>query len=184
MTVLSSRFFIENGVKDGSGMMKCNFNAKAATKFNLVAGKMRFLKILRIIAVVLMVTIFFIMLLKYIAGSQSRRYDRLELGVSFEQIKQSMGEADFTCFFNDKIILYYCDPTYPFADNPPKDMTNYSKLSNINDIPNIYGSIQIMIGDSGKVEAYTWSGEDIMIYTIHGNVNDATLQDLDKKYFE
>ena len=30
-------FFMQEGVKDESGIMKCNFNAKAATKFNLVA---------------------------------------------------------------------------------------------------------------------------------------------------
>ncbi len=184
MTVLSSRFFIENGVKDESGMMKCDFNAKSATKFNLVAGKMRFLKKLRIIAVIFLVIIFLILTLKYIAGTQYRRYDRLELEVPFAQVMQSMGEADFTCFYNDKMIVYYCDPTNPFAHNPPKDMANYSKINNIKEIPDIYGAIQIMIGASGKVEAYTWNGEALKIYTIHGNVKNATFQNLDKKYFE
>ncbi len=36
MTVLSSRFFIEDDVKNENGLVKCNFNAKNATKFNLV----------------------------------------------------------------------------------------------------------------------------------------------------
>lgn len=29
---------MQNGVKDESGMMKCNFNVKGATEIDLVAG--------------------------------------------------------------------------------------------------------------------------------------------------
>ena len=147
-------------------------------------GKMAFSRAIIATGILLGVLVSGFLLLKYIGGTQYRRYDRLELGISFTKVEETMGEADFTCFFNNKKIMYYCDPINPFAHNPPEDIKNYSHICKIGDIPDIYGAIQIMIGKSGKVEAYTWNGEALMIYTIHGNVNDATFKKLDKKYFE
>ena len=36
--VLIRSFFMQDGVKDENGMVKCNFNVKGATEIDLVAG--------------------------------------------------------------------------------------------------------------------------------------------------
>lgn len=74
-------------------------------------------------------------------------------------------------------VLYFEDPMYA---NPPDSYARYftGPANDMNDIPDIYSSAQLLFNRQGQLVAFTRNGEEVEIHTVTGDYPGANVRSL------
>jgi len=132
-----------------------------------------------------------------------RHYDSLAVGQTEAQVREIFGrEPDYSyAYRNARILHYFRNGLFPgnlpvrindepmlstvdgeTVNTPPRELP--TRFDAHTDIPYVYASAQIMIGEDGLVKAFTCNGEAEVVHTVAGDVPGTHLSVLEESFFD
>jgi hypothetical protein len=126
---------------------------------------------------------FGICLYMYVSGHrQIWLYEVVSVGMTEEDLMRAADRCpDYRVNYKASHILYYYDKRKRTGRALP---FGTATVSTKQEIPDIYGAIQIVLDDDGHVKAVTWNGESYSIHTATGEVKGANVKLLDESAFD
>jgi hypothetical protein len=98
-------------------------------------------------------------------------YNLLQLGMTQDDVRKLFWQTpDFDCRFKSSQIWYY-GRKYSFSSNPDDlEIERGAMVQSLDEIPWIYGHVQLAFDSTGRLHAYTWNGEFSTVESISGSV--------------
>jgi len=108
------------------------------------------------------------------------QYHALVIGMDEEAVHTLFGRPpDYVCSFRESSIVYYSQT--PLGEGVPGERPEVAPY--LEAIPWIAGAVQILVDKTGRVKAFTWSGEEHVIHSTEGDSPGNSLSLLDEAFF-